>query len=511
MSSPDRPIATHLTESQLGLEATDGRLGFLAGILRQVSDAVVAIDNDMRVTYLNPAAEELYGVEPGTGVGQPISELYTLGRQRPEDEASAYAALETNGEWRGENEHITRAGRRLIVESSVSLLRDAKGARTGLLAIIRDVTNRRTADEELRQSEDRFRRLFENAPIGIAISGPGGRYEQGNEAFTSLLGYSEEELRHKDLGELLHPDDRAENQAAVRRLIGGETQYFEIENRYLRKDGEPVWVHKFVCRLPIIGRRPSLVALVTDVSERRRTEQALRESQERLQHALEVKDDFLGLVSHELRTPLTPILGMSRALNRGLTREADVREAATVLSENAERLLGLVENMLILARLDRENADVAFEPVHLARMVRNVVERHEASYPNRVLHVHEPDIAPLVDGHPGWLEQVVQNLVGNAEKYAGPHAVVTVDLSLSDESASVRVIDNGLGLTDEQAQHVFEPFYRDPATANRTPGAGLGLAVCKRLVELQGGAIWARRGEDGGAEFGFSLPRLTAD
>ena len=158
----------------------------------------------------------------------------------------------------------------------------------------RDVSARQRAEEALRESEERFRKVFENAATGISITDWEGRLQHCNPAFCALLGYTEEEFRRMDFASLIHAEDRDRNLAEIRRLQAGELPFFEIENRYVRKDGQPVWVHKFVSVLPdATGRPVHLLALVTDVTERKRAEGTLRRLNEELEQRVEERTEEL--------------------------------------------------------------------------------------------------------------------------------------------------------------------------------------------------------------------------
>jgi PAS domain S-box-containing protein len=265
---------------------------------------------------------------------------------------------------------------------------------------------------------------------------------------------------------------------------------------------------------PVIGPDGSVELIggtTRDVTERKRIEEALQEREARLEEALAVKDEFLGLVSHELRTPLTIILGMSRILASAGPDSAERRSIAADIAESAEVLNDLVEAMLLLARLDSREAGQLREPVVLERAARTVVSRVAVRNPGHPLRLEVHTLGDVVEVQRTWIERVIENLVANAVKYSPPDAEVTVVVERADGGACVRVLDRGPGLDAVELERVFEPFYRTDSARTRAAGAGLGLAVARRIVELMDGRIWGRPREGGGSEFGFALPIARLD
>jgi PAS domain S-box-containing protein len=228
---------------------------------------------------------------------------------------------------------------------------------------------------------------------------------------------------------------------------------------------------------------------------------------EELKKANAAKDEFLGLVSHELKTPITTIFGNAEVLRRRFEKlDEESRTAAlSDISNEAERLHRIIDNLLVLARLERGQA-IHAEPLLLRRLVEPIVAEHRRRFPHRVIHVAAPRGTVPISGEPVYVEQVIRNLLSNAEKYSSPHTPIEVRIERVANSMAISVLDRGRGFSQEEAELIFTPFYRSPRTADVAGGVGVGLAVCKRLIEAQGGSIWARPREDGGAEIGFSLP-----
>jgi len=224
-----------------------------------------------------------------------------------------------------------------------------------------------------------------------------------------------------------------------------------------------------------------------------------------LRSANQSKDELLGLVSHELRNPLSTILAAVRRISLPGIVVPDEQQTVKLLDTKTSQLAVLIENMLILARGDHT---AELEPVLLHRLLGVAIARHLQRSPDRKVELELGADVPIVAGHDGWLHQVLDNLLGNAEKYFAPETTITVAASAEGGNAVVRVLDRGPGIPVGRAEQLFAAFHREKSTSD-VPGLGLGLAVCRRLVELQGGAIWAAERKGGGAEFGFSLPAVA--
>lgn len=251
------------------------------------------------------------------------------------------------------------------------------------------------------------------------------------------------------------------------------------------------------------------VNVLVDITALKAAEQALRRNETALNEALAIKDEFLALASHELRTPLTSILGNARVLAR-LRDAADVHMRAGALDDIIEagaRLERIIANLLLLARAE-QGAALEREPVLVIRIVQEVVVRHQQLYPGRTFEVEEESTPRPVSFPEGYLDQVIENLVTNAEKYSPPDEPITIQIERSAAEVRVRVLDRGPGIDDDEGDRLFQPFYRTEGARRRAAGLGIGLSVCKRLVETQGGCIWARARPGGGSEFGFALPVL---
>jgi signal transduction histidine kinase len=231
------------------------------------------------------------------------------------------------------------------------------------------------------------------------------------------------------------------------------------------------------------------------------------------QRAKELRDAFVGVISHELRTPITTIYGLSKMLRqRALTLEPEVlSKAIEDVESEADRLHRLVEDLLVLSRAERGVVEVEGEPLGLARLLRRVVDAERDRLHDRMIELEVAPNLPLGIGEETYVEQVVRNLLTNAAKYSRAPALIRVVADAADDEVIVRVLDDGIGLGIEDSERAFELFYRSASATRIASGAGIGLFVCRQLIEAMGGRIWARPREPVGTEMGFGLPRHRAE
>jgi PAS domain S-box-containing protein len=225
-------------------------------------------------------------------------------------------------------------------------------------------------------------------------------------------------------------------------------------------------------------------------------------------NARAVRDAFLGVLSHELRTPVTTIYGSSEILSRrsasGMSEERR-REVYDDIRSEADRLYRLVENLLVLSRVERQGLTIDTEPVLLQRLIPRVVESEAARWPHASWRTELPANLPPVAAEETYIEQVLRNLLGNAAKYGGD-GPVTIAAEDSGNTVTVRVADAGPGFPEDEVNKLFDLFYRSPTVVRRAAGAGIGLFVSRQLVSAMGGQMTAQNRPEGGAEFAFDIP-----
>ena len=395
------------------------------------------------------------------------------------------------------------------------LLDDPGGPLLQLLGAVRGMTERHETDAARRMG-NRYREFLEALGVAVYTTDAKGKITFFNQAAARFWG------RRPELGEewcgswrIYHPDGRplphAECPMAVALKENREVRGAQAVAE--RPDGTRVSFIPYPT--PLRDDRGELIGAVNvliDVTERMQAEQALRTAAEALRASNAVKDEFLGLVSHELRTPVTTIFGNARLLrDRGERLAHEARESMIAdIAHDSERLLGIVENMLLLTRLE-SGPQAELEPNVLPHVVRKAVESFARRHPGRKVTINAEPRHVIVEADRTYVELLIENFLGNADKYSPAGAPIEVEVRVRGREVQVAILDRGIGLSDVELAEIFAPFYRGEEAKRQANGIGIGLAVCKRVAEAQGGRIWARARTGGGSEFGFALPLVDPE
>jgi PAS domain S-box-containing protein len=232
-----------------------------------------------------------------------------------------------------------------------------------------------------------------------------------------------------------------------------------------------------------------------------------QQAQEELRAALESKDEFLGVMSHELRTPITAIMGGARML-RSRNGQLDDETRTAILADvegESDRMYRMVENLLALGRLEL-GQEVATEPVLTQRVVRRLATSFMQRKPGRSVEVDADEQLEPAAAAAAYLELAIRNLLSNADKYSPAGATIEISAKQTGDELEISVLDRGPGIPEDETESIFDRFYRSARTSGQTAGVGLGLTVCKRMMEAQSGSVWVRPREGGGSEIGLTLP-----
>ena len=349
----------------------------------------------------------------------------------------------------------------------------------------------------LRESERRYRAIFDNAAVGITYTDlEGPTILDANSTFARMVGSTPEQLRGQDYTQIAQPQYRGADRALAKAVQHGDVQHLQQELGYLTADGSKRWAMLSASVLHDERGTPSrVVGIFEDITLRKRAEQ--------------VKDEFISVVGHELRTPLTSIRGSLGLLEAGVMGELP-DEAAQMLAiavANTDRLVRLVNDILEFERLDSGRAELQLAAVPASELIDTSIQAIEA-VANDADVITETTVEDLVVSADG--EKIIQtliNLLGNAIKFSEPGATVSIAATRDGQHATFSVHDTGRGIPKDQLETIFERFSQVDATdAREKGGTGLGLAIAQEIIEHHDGHIWARSTPKQGTTFSFTLP-----
>ncbi|WP_395744828.1 PAS domain S-box protein [Prosthecobacter sp.] len=480
-------------------------------------DAIFVRDAENRITYWSKGAEDAYGFSREEALGRVKEDL--LRTEFPEPLERIMEQLNRDGRWVGEVKHIRKDGAVIMDNTRWVLDRDAQGRPASILETNTDVTERRRAEGALRASEEKYRSLIQSLPAAVYTCDREGYIQLYNAAAVELWGREPEigkdlwcgsyQLYRADGSplELIHcPMARTLQEG---RAVRGEEIIVERADgtrRHVLPYPDPIFDDE--------GRMTGAVNMLLDVTERKRTEMLLRDAKDAAELASKSKDRFLAVLSHELRTPLTPVLLAVAAMEHDAALQPEMREELMMIKRNIELETKLIDDLLDLSRITSGKLALDIEAVDLNDTVRQVCSICAPQLRERAvfLEVELDDEAGMVAADSARLQQVLWNVLKNAIKFTPEKGVIQVSTARRDDGyCEVRVIDPGIGIPADRLPHVFNAFEQGGSNITRQfGGLGLGLAICKALMELHHGSIRAESAGVGqGATFIIELPSKT--
>ncbi len=483
-------------------------------LIQNSSDMITVIGSDGTILYHSPSIGRVLGHAPRSRIGQNVFESALI---HPEDlprhsDAIRKTLSEPGSSRTVEMRMLHRDGYWRHIEATMRNPVDESGL-DGIVANSRDITERKRTEEALRESEERFRLLAENANDLVCLHALDGRYLYVSPSSKRLLGYDPEELINTNPYDLIYPEDVPRIRSGPQEtLLRGEPQV-STRCRYRKKSGDYAWFETVTGLIwDERGRVSRLQTSSRDVSDRKAAEEALEE-------AARAKTEFLADVSHELRTPLTVIRGNAE-VGLQLQRDCVHKEGLEEIVREAGRVSRMVEDLLFLARSDSSDlppaAPLVQEPVPVKPFLACLAGRAEllAREHGAILEaVRTDDVEGILRVDHIRIEQAVLALVDNAAKYGPEGGTISLrsgPVTRGDGSTELRieVLDRGPGIPDEDLPHIFERFYR--ARRARGPaadgGTGLGLSIAKTIVDSQGGRIEAQSRLGEGTHMTIRLP-----
>lgn len=488
--------------------------------LRLITDSLPVqisyVDAQQRYRFNNQRYEEWFGIPIAEIYGKHIKEI--LGESVYQKIVPYVKTVLSGNQVTYETKLLHQNGK--IHDTSVTYIPQFNQQRKveGFVALIRDITQQKQAENALKQSEEKFRKLTEKVRVIPWEADP----KTGNFTYIGLqteeiLGYSLTDCYSDNFWEEhIHPEDK--EWAVKYCLMSSQTEEnYEFEYRMLAADGRVVWLYDIVNVVRSKDGPKQIHGFMIDITERKQAEQEreqilAREKAARTEAeaANRIKDEFLATLSHELRTPLNAMLGWTQLLRRRKFDEATTARALETIDRNSRSLSQLIEDVLDVSRIIRGKLRLNMSSVEIVPVIEAAIDtvRPAADAKHICIESEFDPAVGVVIGDANRLQQIVWNLLSNAVKFTPKGGKVEVKIQRIKSRVQIQVSDNGAGIATEFLPHVFERFSQaDSSTTRSHGGLGLGLAIVRHLVELHGGTVFATSpGLEQGATFIVNLP-----
>jgi PAS domain S-box-containing protein len=500
----EREIVERL-RAELALRANEERLRLAT---KATNDAIWDIDLKAGTVSWNDTYSELYG-RPDTA----DSWHFWIDRIHPEDHTrtvDGFQAAIAGGasSWSAEYRYRRVDGEWAYIYDRAYIAHDASGIASRVIGAMQDLTEQKKSEAALRASEERFRRVFEEGPLGLALIGKDYRFEKANSALCRMVDYDEVELLQLSFVDITHPDDVRADVDLAEQLFKREIPFYRIQKRYVKKSGEIIWIN--LTASMILGPKGEPLhgmAMIEDITEIKRTqEEAL------VRQKLESVGTLAGGIAHDFNNLLGAIQVQAEQAMTEMDAGASCREELKVIGDVAMRGSEIVRQLMIYA--GKENAVPG--PVDLSKTVDEMLSLLKVSVTKRALiQTDLQQDLPPIQASAAQIGRVVMNLITNASDAIGDRdgkiRVITRRVTLKGQSAAIalpdgdyvqlEVTDTGCGMSPQTQAKVFDPFF-----TTKSAGRGLGLAVVQGIVRGLGGAIQLTSEPDRGTTVQVSLP-----
>jgi PAS domain S-box-containing protein len=380
-----------------------------------------------------------------------------------------------------------------------------------------DITERKKYEQALKQSEEKFRNIFESSGIGMAILSPDGQFTKVNSTFCEMLGYNEEEIVGINFRNITHPGDMDKSLEIVKELLKNITiENMSVEKRYLNKKGEIIWALTTISMIRDPNERPAyFIAQVQDITKRKKSEEQLIKYMEELKLLNAAKDKFFSIISHDLRSPFNSLLGLTEYISQSYDEmtPTEIRTSISNVYTSSKQVYNLILNLLEWSMIQSGRLTVNKSVINLSDLGKEIMGLYEdnANYKQiKLINNMEQEIYVYADKY--MIDTIIRNFVSNSIKFTRPGGMITIKSIINGDNAEVSVTDTGIGISPEEQKNLFhidEQTSRD-GTANEK-GTGLGLILCKEFIEKNNGVLWVESEEGKGSRFSFTVPRYLGN
>jgi len=473
-------------------------------------NAIILNNQEGIIVDCNSATERIFGVNKNQLIG--VNYMATQGRSASHTFSKRYGDLLKNKELKPtEFQLIRRDGTPVWINYQSSVIK--LGDETLIQSILQDISKRKLAEENLIKSEEKYRLLFEKSPNAIILSNSKGTILDFNTVTEKLLGYKRDKTIGANYAKITSPSHIALMKKRYKNHLKGiplKPLEFEAEKR----DGSKIWVN-FQNEVIKFGEEDISISIIQDITKRKEAELLINEELIKLKELEQIRKDLISRVSHELKTPLIPVISGTELLTTIYKDQIgeDALEIIDMIDKGGARLKDLVEKLINVSRIEYNKFDVRKETFNLSEIIKRSANSMKFLLKQRMLKLkcEIPEKLSL-EMDELRIEEVIMNLLSNAIKNTTPHGEINLSLRKEDNWAILTVNDTGVGLTEKEKEVLFTRFgkierYERGLEDIDVKGSGLGLYICKEIIQLHGGQIWAEsEGRNKGSSFTVKLP-----
>ncbi|WP_305065023.1 PAS domain-containing hybrid sensor histidine kinase/response regulator [Methanococcoides sp.] len=499
--------ADDITEQKLSekvLKKSEIKYKELADSLPQ---AVFETDLQGNLIFVNRHAFDMFGFMQGD-FDKGINVFQTL---MPEDSERAKLDFErvVCGEGRESNEYTALRKDDSTFPIIIYASRIVYNNKTiGIRGILVDITERKEADRALRESEEKFRTIFENASDAIYVTGLDGQFLEVNQVACDQLGYSRSELLQMGAEDIDSFDDAAQVEARINQIL--RDGHIIFETAQVRKDGSIMPADVSSRIIDYMGKK-ALLGITRDITKHKQAEETMLNAKLTAEAVNRAKTEFVANMSHELRTPLNSIIGFSDILcseNQGSLNEYQKKYTSNVLA-NGKHLLNIINEILDFSKVESGKMELNIEEIILTKVIEEIETSIIPLSSNKNIELtFNMDVRkPIIKADMMKFKQILYNLVSNAIKFTDQGGSVTIGGQISEDLVHISVKDSGIGISPKDQAKLFDPFFQvDSSTTREYGGTGLGLTLVKKFVEMHHGNIWIESEIGKGSTFTFIIP-----
>ncbi|MFT4058568.1 MAG: PAS domain S-box protein [Legionella sp.] len=480
----------------------------LIALIEESSDFVGIADLDGNLQYHNPSARLMIGLPYDYDMSHmKIADMHPAWAAKQIKEVAIPTVYE-KGIWTGETALRHKDGREIPVLQALNLHRDAMGEPLCFTTIMRDITERKAAEEATKASEETFRSAMQFASIATALVSMEGKWLKVNQALCSMLGYTEEELRATNFQALTHPEDLAEDLENIERMLNKKTDKYQMEKRYFHKDGHIIWGLLEVTMLRDAKGAPQcFISQIQDITARKKAENANKQLMEALAKSNNELERFAYIASHDLQEPIRMINNFGEMLLNEKQNELDeeAKQYLMIMTSAGIRMRDVINDLLAYSRASKET--VTFVDFNGEAILQSALENIRPLIEEQKAEITY-DLLPILHGNPMQIMRLFQNLIANAIKYQPERNKPIIHIGVEDQGQTwcISIRDNGIGIEEQFIEEIFEPFRR-LHTWESIRGSGLGLSICRKIAEIHKGSLSVTSIAGQGSVFLLTLPK----